>query len=130
MLVGPLLEERYGSIDLIIMMVITTIIAGIAFLILNPAVDGVLPNGLGASGIVFMLILLSSVTNAEKGRLPLTLIFASIFYIGTELFANYKVSDGDEATNISHVSHIIGGICGAVFGVYLGKIKAGEKEKK
>jgi len=98
LLVGPLLEERYGSIDLLIMMAVTTLIAGIVFLMFNP--DG--RPGLGASGVAFMLILLASVTNARKGRMPLTLIFALIVYVGVEIFNQVS----PEQSNISHVSHI------------------------
>ena len=115
LLVGPLLEERYGSIKLLIMVAATALITGVAFLIFNP--PGM--AGLGASGVAFMLILLASVTNAEKGRLPLTLLFALVVYIGAEVFN--EVGAGDTA--ISHVSHIIGGLCGAVFGLFLGKVK-------
>ena len=32
---------------------------------------------LGASGIVFMLIILSSFTNLQAGKIPLTLVFTS-----------------------------------------------------
>jgi len=117
LLVGPLLEERYGSLDLLIMIAVTTVVTGVVFLIFNPM--GV--SGLGASGIAFMLILLASVTNAEKGRIPLTFIFALVFYIGTELFSNVKSSAAYETTNISHVSHIIGGLCGAAFGFFLSR---------
>jgi len=120
LLVGPLLEERYGSMDLLIMIVATALITGIAFLLIGP------PNtaGLGASGVAFMLILLASVTNAEKGRLPLTLIFALAIYIGSEIIR--EVAPG--TTGISHMSHIVGGLCGAGFGLILRKTKTGTNQ--
>ena len=69
---------------------------------------------LGASGIVFMLIILSSLAGAEKGRIPLTLILVYVIYIGGE------IADGVlQADNVSQLTHIIGGTCGAVFGLSL-----------
>ena len=71
---------------------------------------------LGASGIVFMLIILSSISGASEGRIPLTLIFVYIIYIGGE------IADGVlQADNISQLTHIIGGTCGGVFGLILRK---------
>jgi membrane associated rhomboid family serine protease len=113
LLVGPLLEERYGSKDLLVMIIATAFISGVMFLLIGP------PNtaGIGASGVAFMLILLASVTNAERGRLPLTLVFALVVYIGSEFMK--EIAPG--SSNISHMSHIIGGICGAAFGMVMGK---------
>ncbi|MCL2702082.1 MAG: rhomboid family intramembrane serine protease [Defluviitaleaceae bacterium] len=118
LLVGPLLEERYGSKKLLIMIGATSLITGIAFLLIGPSNTA----GLGASGVAFMLILLASVTNAAKGRLPLTLLFALAVYVGAEVFNEVRPNE----TGISHVSHIIGGLCGAAFGLFLGK----ERDKK
>jgi membrane associated rhomboid family serine protease len=115
LLVGPLLEERYGSKDLLVMIIATSFITGIVFLLIGPRNAA----GIGASGVAFMLILLASVTNAEKGRLPLTLVFALIVYIGAEVVN--EVTPG--STNISHMSHIVGGLCGAAFGLVLGKAR-------
>jgi len=114
LLVGPLLEERYGGKRLIMMMVVTTLITGVIFVMFNPTAAG-----LGASGVAFMLILLASVTNAQKGRLPMTLIFALVFYVGSEILREV----GPDESSISHISHIVGGLCGAAFGMYLGRRK-------
>ncbi|MCL1987992.1 MAG: rhomboid family intramembrane serine protease [Firmicutes bacterium] len=107
LLVGPMLEERYGWKKVLIMMLITAIITGILFLALS---NGML---LGGSGLVFMLILLSSFTNLQKGRIPLTLILAIAIFIGREVVAEVTTD-----TNISNVTHIIGGMCGAAFGYF------------
>ncbi|MCL2407168.1 MAG: rhomboid family intramembrane serine protease [Defluviitaleaceae bacterium] len=114
LLVGPLLEERYGGVDIIIMMAVTALITGVSFLILNP--HGAL---IGASGVVFMLILLASVTNAQRGQLPLTLVLALAIFIGQEISREIAAT----GSNISYVTHIIGGMCGAAFGMYLRKAK-------
>ena len=71
---------------------------------------------LGASGVVFMMIVLSSLAGAQEGRIPLTLILVVIFYIGGEVINGVFQQD-----NISQMAHIIGGLCGAVIGFILEK---------
>ena len=105
LLVGPMLEEKYGAKSMIIMMVVTAFVTGVLWLIMSPYAK------LGASGIVFMLILLSSFANLKKGRIPLTLILAVVIYLGQEI-----VSAATLDNNIAYMSHIVGGICGALFG--------------
>jgi membrane associated rhomboid family serine protease len=105
LLVGPMLEEKYGGKPMVIMMVITALVTGFLFMAFSEYAM------LGASGIVFMMMLLSSFANWQKGRIPLTLILALAIFIGREVFAGV-----DASGNISHMTHIIGGICGAVFG--------------
>jgi GlpG protein len=50
----------------------------------------------------------------EQGTIPLTLIFVAIFYIGGQIIDGIFVSD-----NVSQLTHVIGGICGGVFGYIL-----------
>lgn len=105
LLVGPMVEEKYGSNNLIEMMVFTAFITGIINTLFFPTAL------LGASGIVFMLILLSSFANTESGKIPLTLILVAIFFLGREVLDAIFAVD-----NISHSAHIIGGLCGGAFG--------------
>ena len=66
---------------------------------------------LGASGIVFMLIMMSSFVNIEAGKVPITLILMFICYIVNEIIdAIFKKDD------VSHSGHIIGAIFGTIFG--------------
>lgn len=111
LLVDPMIEEKYKSRNLIIMMLFTAFITGVIHIIMSP--DTVL---LGASSIVFMLILLSSFTNVKEGQIPMTLIFVAVVYIGQEVMSGILAKD-----NISHITHILGGICGGVFGFALMK---------
>ena len=111
LLVGPMLEEKYGSKRLVIMMLITALVTGLLFLAVSEHAL------LGGSGLVFMLILLSSFTNLQKGRVPFTLILAVIIFIGRE-----AVTGATTQTNISHMTHIIGGICGAIFGYIFNRL--------
>ncbi len=112
LVLGPLLEEKYGSVPLLKMFAITAVISGIVYMIFFP--NSAL---LGASGIVFMMIVLSSVAGMQKGKLPLTLILVVVIYLGKEITDSLLVSDG-----IAHLAHIAGGFCGAAFGFFMTKI--------
>ncbi len=116
LLVGPMLEEKYGGRQMALMMLITSFINGLVFMAVS---EGAM---LGASGMVFMLILLSSFTNLQKGRIPLTLILALVIFVGREAVNGATVTD-----NISHLSHIIGGVCGALFGFMLNRKKLAQQ---
>jgi membrane associated rhomboid family serine protease len=67
---------------------------------------------LGASGVVFMMILLASFTNFNKGEIPLTFILVLILYIGREVLNSFR------SDNISEFAHIVGGFCGSLFGFF------------
>ncbi|MCL2188030.1 MAG: rhomboid family intramembrane serine protease [Defluviitaleaceae bacterium] len=112
LLIGPLLEERYGGKWLVIMMAVTALVTGLLHIMVS---DGA---KLGASGIVFMLILLGSFTNLQRGRVPLTLILVLAIFIGREVVA---AIGADADNNIAYLSHIVGGLCGAGFGFFANK---------
>ena len=65
---------------------------------------------LGASGIVFMLIVLSACVNIVDDKIPLTLVLIILFYIIDE------VKDLRKKDNIAHYGHIAGALCGGLFG--------------
>ena len=66
---------------------------------------------LGASGIVFMMIVLSSLAGMREGAIPLTLILVVFIYLGGEIVDAVTVRD-----NVSQLTHIVGGLCGAGLG--------------
>ena len=104
LLIGPMLEESYGSISLLFMILITSLVTGVLnVLFFNSYL-------LGASGVVFMMILLASFTNFSKGEIPLTFILVLILYLGVQLVDSFS------SDNISQFAHIVGGFCGSVFG--------------
>jgi len=108
LLIGPMIEEKYGSINLIIMIVVTAVITGVLnSLFTNKKI-------LGASGIVFMFIILSSFVNIESGKVPITLILICIFYVINEVISGIVKKD-----DISHMGHLIGAICGFIFGYFI-----------
>ena len=80
LLVGPALEEKYGSRRLLMTIAATALITGLVQFICFP--DHAL---LGASGIVFMMIVLNSFTEMKRGGIPLTLILVVILYLGGEI---------------------------------------------
>lgn len=106
LLVGPMLEEKYGSRLMLRMILITAFITGIINNIFFPHTALI-----GASGVVFMMILLASMASAKEGSIPLTLLVTLIVYLGQEIMDGLFTVD-----NISHISHIIGGLCGVAFG--------------
>lgn len=107
LLLGPMVEEKYGSKKMLIMIIITAGIGGILNNIFFPNTALC-----GASGIVFMLIVLSSATSVESGHIPLTLVLILVIYLGSEIYNAIFVTD-----SISQFAHILGGICGAFFGL-------------
>ncbi|MEO6776331.1 MAG: rhomboid family intramembrane serine protease, partial [Kofleriaceae bacterium] len=54
LLIGPILEERHGSLALLVMILVTALITGLANLVIGSHML------LGASGVAFMMILLAS----------------------------------------------------------------------
>ena len=109
LLIGPMIEEKYGSINLLIMILITALVTGIVNTIFSKK------SLLGASGIVYMLIILGSFVNIQEGTIPITLILIFIFYIVDEVNGLlFKKRD-----NISHGGHLIGAIIGCIYGIYI-----------
>ena len=110
LLLGPILEEKYGSKELLIMMFITAFIPGLLnVLFLDTAL-------LGASGIVYMFIILSSVVNVRSGEIPMTFILVVAVFLGKEfLSATQEAVNLKAQTNVSYFGHIVGGICGSAF---------------
>jgi membrane associated rhomboid family serine protease len=104
LLLGPIIEEKYGDLRTLIMMLITAFVTGILNILFFRT------GLLGASGIVFMLILLVSFTNSKSGEIPITFILVALLFIGKEVLQSLG------SDNISQFAHIIGGACGSVFG--------------
>jgi membrane associated rhomboid family serine protease len=111
LLIGPILEETYGSLSLVIMIFITALVTGILNVLFFPL------GLLGASGVVFMLILLASFTNFNKGEVPLTFILVLILYLGRELLNSFG-SSPESNGNISQFAHVVGGFIGSLFGFF------------
>jgi membrane associated rhomboid family serine protease len=106
LLVGPMLEANYGSKALLLMMVITAFATGLLNVIFFSTAL------LGASGIVFMMILLASFTNFNKGEIPLTFVLVLFLYLGQQIVESFAND------NVSQFAHIVGGLFGSLFGFF------------
>ena len=106
LLVGPGLEEKYGSGTMVWMILVTALVTGLVHFVFFPG-----SALLGASGVVFMMIVLSSFTAMRRGEIPVTMIHVVIFYLGGEIMDGLFKKD-----NISQITHIVGGLCGLIFG--------------
>jgi rhomboid protease GluP len=115
LLIGPILEERHGSMKLLIMILFTALMTGLATLVFSSGYV------LGASGIAFMMILLASLANVRGGEIPLTFLVVAVIYMGGEIVHAFNND------HISHMAHLVGGAVGAAFG-FLGAAR-GRKKK-
>ena len=111
LVIGPPMEERYGSRALLWGILLTALISGLLQCFLFPGYAL-----LGASGIVFMLILLSSLSGMKSGTIPLTLILVAVIYLGQEIYSGLFVAD-----DTAHFMHLAGGVCGTGFGFLMRK---------
>lgn len=118
LLLGPMLEEKYGSRAILGGMAVTALATGAAHLIFSGSTAL-----LGASGIVFMMILLASFASFSAGHIPLTFILIAVIYLGNEIASGLTSAD-----NISQLSHVIGGVAGAAMGFLFRQ--AGKKRRK
>lgn len=109
LILGPMVEERYGSRDTLILIAVTALTTGLIHCIFSPGFAL-----LGASGVVFMLIFLASLAGMRQNRIPLTLILVALVYFGQEIYSGLFTP-----SNISHLTHIIGGCCGVILGFFL-----------
>nr|MCR4673797.1 rhomboid family intramembrane serine protease [Lachnospiraceae bacterium] len=111
LLLGPVIEEKHGSKILIHVIIITAVVTGLINIIFFPGVALC-----GASGVVFAFILITSFTGFRRGEIPLTFILVAVIFIGQQVLDGVLISD-----NISNLSHIVGGIIGAIIGYRLNK---------
>lgn len=113
LIVGPLLEEKYGSSNILFVILATALVTGVIHFVFFPGV-----RLLGASGVVFALILLSSLTSITEGKIPLTFILVAVIYIGEQIYQGVFIKD-----NVSNLTHIAGGVMGSCLGYVMNKNK-------
>lgn len=101
--------RKHGSRELVEIIGVTALITGVVNYIFFWNV------GLcGASGVVFAFIILASFTSFKEGEIPLTFILVTVVFIGQQIYEAVAV-----ANNVSNISHIIGGMIGALLGYNL-----------
>lgn len=111
LLLGPMLEEKYGSVRMLQVIAITAVVTGAINYIFfwNVALCG-------ASGVCFAFILLSSFTSFKEGEIPLTFLLVAAIYLGQQVYEGIALRD-----NVSNMAHIFGGIVGGIIGFVLNK---------
>lgn len=107
LVIGPALEERYGSHKLLTAILITAFVSGLIQFIFFPGTAL-----LGASGILFMMIVMCSLSGMKEGCIPITLILVVLLYVGGEIVDGLTLRD-----NVSQLTHVVGGVCGAIIGI-------------
>ena len=115
LVVGPVLEEKYGSFNLLIVILATALATGLVHFLLFPHVQL-----LGASGVVFAFILLASFSGYQDGAVPFTFLLVAVIYIGGQIYNALFVSD-----NVANLTHILGGAVGSGLGYVMEKHKMG-----
>ena len=113
LLLGPMLEEKYGTSNLTFVMLATAVVTGIVNMVFFPHVAL-----LGASGIVFAFILLSSITSTDSGTIPVTFILVAMLYLGQQVYEGIFLND-----NVSQLGHIIGGAVGSALGFTMNRLQ-------
>ena len=111
LLLGPMLEEKYGSMRILQIIAITAFVTGVINYVFfwNVALCG-------ASGVCFAFILLASFTSFREGEIPLTVILVAVIYLGQQIYEGIAVQD-----DISNMAHVFGGIVGGIVEFSLNK---------
>ena len=111
LLLGPMLEEKYGSARVLQVIAITAAVTGVINYVFFWDVALC-----GASGVCFAFILLSSFTSFREGEIPLTVILVAIIFLGQQIYEGIVVQD-----DISNMAHVFGGIVGGIIGFSINK---------
>lgn len=120
MLVGPSVENEFGSENLAKIMLAVAVSSWFAH-VLAGRENSV---QLGASGVVFALILLNSLVSATVGTVPLSFVITAIIWVSEELYLLFFGKDG-----VSHHAHLTGAIVGTLAGYYIHRQRAKERAK-
>lgn len=107
LLLGPILEARFGGRTMLLLILATALATGLVNVLL-------FDTGLmGASGVVFMLIVLASMVDLRAGVLPLTFVLVAVIFLGREVLLAMRADD------VSQMAHFVGGAVGAGVGLLL-----------
>jgi len=122
LMLGPGLEERYGSPVFALMLAVSALVTGVLNACLSPAPI------FGASCVIFTMIFLVGMTDLAKKHIRFSWIFVFFFYIIYKLYSAYSGSEvrlSLSANNqllvflkknaVTFIS-LAGGICGSLFG--------------
>lgn len=131
LLLGPQLEERYGTPMLCLMMILTALVTGVLCVCTGCLV------ATGAEGIIFMMIVLISLTAFARRRLPFSWLCIFLCYTAYRVhyyaylprastsFAQDKSLMELLQKNIPLLINLAGGIIGSLFGFFIQPRKHG-----
>jgi membrane associated rhomboid family serine protease len=105
LLVGPLLDEKHGWRKLLVVTLVTAFVTALPMLVFPGSL-------LGASGVIFAFIILSSYTRAVSGAIPISFILVCVLFIGREIYLGIVARDA-----IAQFAHILGGAVGGYFAI-------------
>ena len=111
LLLGPMLEEKHRSGRILGVILVTALITGVINYVFFPAVAL-----RGASSVVFAFILLTSFTGFREGEIPVSFLLVAAIFLGQQVYEGLVLKD-----DVSNLSHIVGGVVGAVVGYSLNK---------
>ena len=115
LILGPMIEEKYGTSNTVFVMAVTAVATGIVNMVFFPHV-----RLLGASGIVFAFILIASITTKEDHTIPVTFLLVAVLYLGQQAAQGIFLRD-----NISQIGHLVGGVVGSVLGFAMNRLHPG-----
>ena len=107
LVVGPAAEERFGSAKVLFAVLATAIAAALIMWFLFPT-----SAIMGASGVLFMMMVLASFASMRDGAIPITLILVLILFLGSEVV---QAVTGD--AGLQELTHIAGGVVGLLLGL-------------
>ena len=110
LLTGPACEASLGAAPLSKVIVWTSLASAASHVALAPTGS----VQLGASGVVFAFIMLSSLLQRRRQQLPLTFVLTAMLWLHNELrgFASTEPS----TQHIAHSAHVVGAAVGTYFG--------------
>lgn len=109
LLVGPSAEHVYGSQAMLVTFALVAIVSAFAHILVGSDYS----HQLGASGIVFCVILLNSLVAADSGEIPLSFVLTAGLWVTDEFVKFFWKTD-----NMSHHAHLTGAIVGTIAGYY------------
>lgn len=109
LLLGPILEEKYGSLLFLEMILITTVASSIFHLLFYDS------SAIGSSDLVYMMVVLCGIVCSFDGKIPITFVLLFLFFVFEEIVKMFFHKKNDQ---VGHDGHVIGAICGIVFGYF------------
>ena len=106
LLLGPSMEERYGTVVIAIMMTVCILFSGVLTACFSKT------SLTGCSAVIFMMIFLNSFVSLSKKKIPVSFVVVFFLFIFREIFELGAVS---VAEGIKIIINIAGGLCGSLF---------------